>query len=62
MTVPQAGFLAPVQARIDKIEVALSLLEALVGRLMADVVDAAAVADTLTLELRELRAAVRGRS
>jgi hypothetical protein len=60
--VPQAGVIAPVIARLDRLETAHRLLAELVDRLMADVVGLGDVRGEIEGELRELRAAIRRRS
>jgi hypothetical protein len=64
MTAPvvDAGFLAPIVARIDRLEVALVLIRDVVNRQMGDVGHLDVAVEELEAGLRELRNEIRGRS
>jgi hypothetical protein len=64
MTAPvvDAGFLAPIVARLDRLEVALRLIREVVDRQMGDVGHLDVAVESLEDDMRELRNEVRGRS
>lgn len=64
MTAPvvDAGFLAPIVARLDALESAVAIIREIVDRHIGDVGHLDVAVDGLAEDMRELRAALRGRS
>lgn len=63
MTAPvlDAGFLAPVMARLDALEKAMAIIREIVDRQISDVGHLDAALDSVVDDVRELRADLRGR-
>ena len=59
---PPAEYRAPIEARVNVLESSLLLAVEVVDRLRQDVVDLDAIVERQRSELKELRAAVEGKS